>query len=154
MHNFWKCFYKILNDDNGMKDLSVWVYAPSPMFDNLHCYAGDEYVDIVGVDWYTGLHPKYPDVPHPYGWGMSRNKPMALAEVGTGEDQRHFYDAIQLLDFMKDIMQKGCKISYFSTWTFDGSIAIMDKNKEFMENEIILSLDDLAERWARESANK
>ena len=151
---FWHTLYDIINVKNDMQDLALWVYAPSPMFDNLHCYPGDDYVDIMGMDWYLGVNPKYPDVPHPYGWAHSRNKPMCLAETGAVENLRNQFDGMQLLAFIKDIIAHGQKICYFSTWTYNGSIAFMKMNKELMEDDMMMNLDDLAERWARESANK
>ena len=147
----WRYIHYMLTEEEGVKDLALWVYAPSPMFDNLHCYPGDEYVDIMGMDWYCGdLKPKAPTVPHPYGHALSKNKPMILAETGVGpQDMRPLYDCLDLLEFMKDLMRNGMNVAYFSTWTFRGSIANMIHNKELLESPEVLNLADLQKYWAK-----
>ena len=61
MKDLWILIYDYLVNERELNNL-IWLYSPNVMQrgggastgDVMDCYPGDEYVDIVGVDWYPG----------------------------------------------------------------------------------------------------
>lgn len=161
MHNFWKFFHKVITEEMGVSG-ALWVYSPNynPGWcaDVLYAYPGDEYVDIVGCDWYTGGNYEVNNA-ESYSRVMSTGKPSALTEVGPAEGGvlalrneegkliGYNWTCEDLLASIKRMISDGFKVAYFLTWTGRGSIAGLTKSDKLMNDEIILTRDSLMSRW-------
>ena len=161
MQDFWKFFYNVVTDEMGIEDV-LWVYAPNynngGCADVLYAYPGDEYVDIVGCDWYTNGNYEI-NANESYTRVMSTGKPAALTEVGpasggafsaTDENGKTYYTwtCEDLLGAIKDMIRDDFKISYFLTWTGNMSIAGLGNADVIMNDDIILTCEDLMDRWS------
>ncbi len=80
LRRFWKYIYNLYVNEMGMKNL-IWVYGPNvrPIWANFiqdvrYYYPGDEYCDIVGIDWYTGNKGELTNAGHSYDKLMSLEK--------------------------------------------------------------------------------
>ncbi|MBQ8207508.1 MAG: hypothetical protein IJZ89_02100 [Clostridia bacterium] len=159
MQDFWKFFYKVVTEEMGIEN-ALWVYAPNynngGCADVLYAYPGDEYVDIVGCDWYTNGNYEVNNNDS-FTKIMSTGKPSALTEVGpasggalsaTDADGKIYYTwtCEDLLSAIKDMIRDDFKVSYFLTWTGKMSIAGLGNADILMNDEIILTLDDLMSR--------
>lgn len=160
MQDFWKFFYKVVTDEMGI-DNAVWVYAPNydtgGVSDVLYAYPGDEYVDIVGCDWYTNGNYEVNNKDS-YTKVMSTGKPAALTEVGPAsggalsaidEDGNTYYTwtCEDLLGAIKDMIRDDYKLCYFLTWTYDMSIARLGNANILMNDEVIMTRADVMSYW-------
>ncbi|MBE6538256.1 MAG: hypothetical protein E7671_02180 [Ruminococcaceae bacterium] len=167
MVNLWKCFYKMVVDELGVNN-AVWVYSPNISADErtLHCYPGDEYVDIVGCDWYSmgfvdndyaitkDNDPTYPNL-------MKTGKPCALCEYGPhwADNTQYNFDEngkfvcygygftgralIHSLDWMRD---HGMNVAYFLNWT-GHNVTVMREAEYLLSHDSIWGLRELSEYW-------
>lgn len=171
MQKMWQWYYKMITEEVGFTD-ALWVYAPSAggpsfigdvqnMVEAIYSYPGDDYVDIVGVDWYGGglnngsynTNGNYTDL-------MATGKPCGFCEIGpsaatkldhpgVGLGYHYKYDCLDLLGEMKSALADGLKICYLATWTWHGSLTTIGRVKEFMADPMMVSREDLAERWKK-----
>ncbi len=161
MADFWKFFYKVVSDELEIKDV-LWVYSPNyntgSCADVLYAYPGDEYVDIVGCDWYTCGNYEVNNN-NSYSGVMSTGKISALTEVGPasggplaikneeGKIIGYNWTCLDLLSSMKRMLSDGFKISYFLTWTGKGSIAGLGDGDVLMKDDLILTRDDIMKKF-------
>ena len=118
--------------------------------DVMDCYPGDDYVDIVAVDWYPGksslenltnIANAYEDLTGKTG------KIFVYGELGVGDDvvsigDNYTFTAEDYANMLKRFTEIGVKSAYTLAWfgwnTVDGryrlSIYDMGKGKEFYEN--------------------
>lgn len=129
--NLWTLIYNYLVEERGIDNL-IWLYAPNVMNegggaytgDVLDCYPGDEYVDIVGVDWYPGaMEQKYPNtLVNNYERLVEKTgKLFVFGELSAGDNRTvgenytfttEDYDAL-LMSFR----DKGMKMAYTLAWS-------------------------------------
>lgn len=161
MADIWQFYYKMVTEEWGV-DNALWVYSPSsggPSYTSgvqtvvkpMYAYPGDDYVDIIGEDWYTGGDASNynfkaeGDTIGNYETLMEPGKPTGICEFGyRGEEE---YTAMDFLNTLKQMMSEGLKVSFFSTWTWTDSIFQMKNAREFMNHEMIITRDELLERW-------
>ncbi|XP_014289368.1 mannan endo-1,4-beta-mannosidase [Halyomorpha halys] len=113
--------FKLLWQDlfNFMKnkglDNILWVYSPDQSRESRTAYyPGDNFVDIVGLDWYTDDPTK---APNGYDEMINLGKPFALAEVGPyTKNGQYDYDL-----FMKTVTSRFSKAVYFMPWNAEWS---------------------------------
>ncbi len=156
MNDMWKYLYKIVTEERGVKD-ALWVYSTSfnnDSFDVKYAYPGDEYVDIVGIDWYTGGKQEY-NARNSYSDLMSLGKPTALTEIGPGDSLAkkrvdgstyYTYTATDMLNDIKSMLDEGLNVSYFATWV-SRTVYNLENGKELMQDPIMYSREDLAKYW-------
>lgn len=158
--DLWRYVHDYITNDIGVKDI-LWVYAPggnggsnTPVLDT---YPGDDYVDIVGIDWYTSGKLEYNNG-NGYTDLMATGKPIAITEFGPAENDStrkkqvdgsyiYFYDCESMLADMKSMLAAGHKLSYFSTWTWSRSIAQLSGNDVLLNDPIIYTRSDMMEYW-------
>lgn len=150
MVDFWKFFYGLVTEDLGI-DNAVWVYSPNynggGCADVLYAYPGDEYVDIVGVDWYTGGNYEV-NSDDSYTKVMSTGKPSALTEFGPTEAaMAEGYNSAALLRDMKMMIDDGYKLTYFLTWAGTMSAVQLGEGDILMNDKMVMTVEDLAEYW-------
>ncbi|MBQ8207507.1 MAG: hypothetical protein IJZ89_02095 [Clostridia bacterium] len=163
---FWKLFYKLLTVELGI-DNAVWIYSPSSNASdgaykpsNLYAYPGDEYVDVVGCDWYTGGDYEIEKC-STFENLQSTDKPIALTEFGPGDGSKFAikneegkivgfdFTGLDFLEILQNLRSRGKKICYFLTWTYARSTATMKESKALLESDIVMNLEDLASYWKK-----
>ncbi len=159
--DFWKYIYDYFVGTWKLDNL-LWCYSPNSSSlaadkagSTIYCYPGDEYVDIVGCDWYTwgNLEIRTNDN---YKNLVNKGKPGVLAEYGVDgsaksevfADQAKVYNAKKALEQMKELASNGISFAYLLTWTpgSQASIGILGSDGssyDFMEDDFTLGLGDV-----------
>ncbi|GAA0854033.1 glycosyl hydrolase [Aliiglaciecola litoralis] len=132
-------------------DNLLWVYSPNSHHDEgstidvLTLYPGDQYVDVVALDYYSdtfSLLNKNGSVDKL----LSLNKPFGFAEFGQQSRSRmNNYDA---LNFLKNKFPQTGFVIYWHTntdnfWPVPRSIIDNKKAKEFMNDPRVITLAEL-----------
>ncbi|MBQ8208470.1 MAG: leucine-rich repeat protein [Clostridia bacterium] len=155
----WKYYYKYFEETCELDNL-VWVYGPNYTNNTsktsgtqhvMYAYPGDEYVEMVGCDWYTSTGD-YTEID---GDGKSLSSliatgyPVAITEFGPSgtllpvDDGEHPYKAMKQLQIIKDITYElGYSIVYMLNWTGKWSIYNMGDSNEFMADEMIYGTNE------------
>ena len=158
--DMWKFVYEYLEDERGLENL-LWCYGPntssnvandpgstmSPMY----CYPGDEYVDIVGVDWYTSGNLEIMKNDNYISMVDDTKKIGALTEFGpsgavkadTYEKQHEYYSTDSLLTDLWTMLDEGYSFTYLLTWHNEsfctiGALGGEEGGFEFMNEEYTL----------------
>lgn len=157
LKRLWRYIYDLYVREMGLTNL-IWVYAPnnhgtwSGVCDVMYYYPGDEYVDMVGLDWYTSNKQETIVPRHPYDKMMNIGMPVALTEFGPGqalrmptfEEQEKCFNALDMVELMKDIMKRGLKIAYVLTWGGGfGALYSIGKAEEALADPFCIDLERL-----------
>ncbi|MBQ8207913.1 MAG: hypothetical protein IJZ89_04170 [Clostridia bacterium] len=152
--NVWKYVYEYFSD-SGMENL-IWCYAPnySTNVDNKHgyhmsntyLYPGDEYCDMVGVDWYSGGELEITTNNNYRELVNTANKPSAITEFGPGGDilaethegQSELYNCMDLYGNLYQLSKEGYSFVYVMTWTGDSSVSVLGEGEEYLAQEMTL----------------
>lgn len=156
IHKLWIDLYNYLVVERGFDNL-IWVYSPnmakrapnneSGICTVMYCYPGDEYVDIVGVDWYPGVKDQkdptkmvdaYEDMVPASG------KIFVYGELSAGTENRtvgdnYTFTATDYGNLLKLYAENGVKSAYTLAWsswdTEEGRVKLtiyeMGNGKEF-----------------------
>lgn len=153
--NVWKYVYKYYTENWGLTEL-VWCYAPNysknindaegSTMSATYLYPGDEYCDIVGVDWYTGgeleisLNDNYPNFVDQVGkiGSLTEFGPGDLLLTGDISTQIEIYNCMDMYDDLVELIEKGYSFAYLLTWTTRYGITGMGLGDEFMETDLTL----------------
>ena len=146
--NMWKHMYNYFTKERKLDNL-IWVYSPNAcdhraldaglMKDATYFYPGNDYVDVVGLDWYTD-QPKATDQPGSlndcggYDDLLALNKPFGITEFGPLKKTDGSVNTLDLLDALKT---NYTHVSYFVYWHSFGDVktAIVDcQNASAMMN--------------------
>ena len=153
--NLWIYIYEYFTKVKGL-DRLLWVYSASnwdPQY-AIDCYPGDEYVDIVGVDWYTECKDDLiaKQVYEPL-WKMTPEKIHAIPEFGfarAAEQKESRYHGEDMLDDMVKVKQKNkYPIAYVMTWSTPWNLDNMGNGEALMNSEFALGQAELA-KWFSE----
>ena len=158
LKRLWVYIHDLYTKELGLDNL-LWVYAPnfsSNMPDGprdvTFYYPGDEYVDIVGLDWYTGNYNEVVKNGHSADKMMTFKKPFAYTEFGPNaskktrnfERQVQLYNALDMVKIMKDMTMRGFKIAYCMTWRGGhGAIYSIGKGEEAAKDPFFISREKL-----------
>jgi hypothetical protein len=157
----WQYFYNYFEVECDLDNL-IWVYSPnftnsttSPV-PTMYCYPGDEYVDIVGCDWYTGI-AKISDIDgagKSYSSVASTGKPTAITEYGVRNSlsspsqtiQEKLYNCMDELETYKSMLSAGYGVTYVMNWNGSSSeYFYLGKLKEYMAVPETLGAYDILE---------
>jgi mannan endo-1,4-beta-mannosidase len=135
----WVDLYNTLTYDYGFDNL-IWAYSVVPSetwYASVTAYyPGDDYVDLVGMDYY-GIEP---DFPH-YEELKALGKPLVMSESGPRESGYGNWDMMEFADKLKG------KAAYFLQWhSWNGAkVAIRDNNNimELMNSETGITRDEI-----------
>ena len=144
-------------------DKLLWNYSPnySKNSDDLttrynkmsttYLYPGDDYCDIVGVDWYTKGESEIEQ-----GDGYLRlidksQKIGGLNEFGPTGDlfandesiQPTLYNSMDMYEDIMSLINKGYSFGWLHTWGAQWGIVAMGKGAEFMRTELALGRTDV-----------
>ncbi len=160
LRRFWRYIYNLYVNEMGIKNL-IWVYGPNVSQntswgtrDVLYYYPGDEYCDIVGVDWYTAgnYEMNYPG--HSYDKLMSCGKITVVSEFGpagamrlgtyNSEEQAKVFSSVDAVSTIKNCIRRGLKIAYVLTWAGSyGAFRGLGKAKEALDDPFCIDLERL-----------
>ncbi|OZC01333.1 glycosyl hydrolase [Rubricoccus marinus] len=126
----WRLVYDRLTDVHDLHNL-IWVWTYEPASDPLAWYPGDDYVDVVGRDFYSDD----PETLITSQWELLQdafgaNKLVSLTESGTLPD-------------MDDSADRGIWWSWFNVWNgFERDIPA-DRLTRIYTSEVVLTRDEL-----------
>ena len=135
----WRQMFDYFSKTKGLDNL-LWVYGPNHGDKTAAYYAGDNYVDLVGLDAYTD----FIDTNHIHGYAEVARlpKPFGFSEFGPhgpenppGDfDYLHFIDGLQK-DFPRTV--------FFMSWNDGWSLARNQHVTEFLNHPWLVNREDL-----------
>jgi mannan endo-1,4-beta-mannosidase len=135
----WRHMFDYFSRTKGLDNL-LWVYGPNHGQKTAAYYAGDQYVDIVGLDAYTDLI----DREHVKGYEevASLPKPLGFTEYGPHGSQNPpgDYDYRRFIEGVRKSFPKTC---FFMSWNAKWSLASNENTKELLNNPTIANREDL-----------
>ena len=157
--NLWKYIHDYFTIERGLDNL-LWEYGPNIgnesqyMTAPLYGFPGNDYVDLVGFDWYTGDGDAYAvEESSTYRDLKSLGMVININEFGPsgdlvadedGEIQEDIFSCESILAMFEEMNRMGdYKFGYFLTWTGQWSIPELGKSKDFMDHEMTLGLSDV-----------
>ncbi|MBR3965897.1 MAG: hypothetical protein IKJ91_02355 [Clostridia bacterium] len=133
MVDFWKFIYNYMEEERGLTNL-LWNYGPNTSgnvqntpggtMGPMYCYPGDEYVDMVGVDWYTSGNLEIRSGNNYLDMLDQTHKIGAITEFGVSgavkaesyEEQHKLYNTDSLLIDLWTLLDDGYNFTYLLTW--------------------------------------
>ncbi len=155
----WQYVYKYYTEEMGLDNL-IWEFAPNKTNgrnyqDVLYCYPGDEYCDMVSLDWYLGGEYNLNDDGKSYERLMSTGKITNLSEFGLSdglqseepEYQERIFNSMNLLEdvILRMVDEDGYKMAYLLTWTVGSrdTIGCMMRADKLMNSGYIIDLTEM-----------
>ena len=148
--HLWKFTYEYFTEKWGLDNL-VWMFSPSTstLVHQLYGYPGDEYVDIVGFDWYTGGNYHEQDIV--YSNLAVTGKPVCLGEFGVAgeakaekrEDQPSVWSCRNLLEYFEEADAEGRKYGFWCNWSTPHQLSQLGELDVLMESPLAYGLDDV-----------
>ncbi len=149
--DMWVYVYEYFEDEWGLTNL-LWEYSPSTSnhMDVMYLYPGDEYCDMVGIDWYTGGDFEIIDNDFYYRL-METGKVTNLAEMGIGnslmaetkEEQAELYTGQALMNNVYEMYREEMKVGYFMNYTGKTGFLWLPGGDEVMQSERVLELKEM-----------
>jgi mannan endo-1,4-beta-mannosidase len=135
----WRQMFDYFSVEKGLDNL-IWVYSPNHGKNTASYYAGDHYVDLVGLDAYTD----FVDLDHIKGYAAvaALPKPFGFTEYGPHGPQNPpgDYDYTRFLTGVERDFPKTC---FFMCWNFRWGLGSNVKTKELLDNPIIINRENL-----------
>lgn len=135
----WRQMFDYFSATKGLDNL-LWVYGPNHGDKTAAYYAGDRYVDIVGLDAYTDLI----DNQHIRGYAAvaALPKPFGFTEYGPhgSSNPPGDYDYRRFIAGIKTEFPKTC---FFMCWNARWSLARNNYTQELLNDPSILNREDL-----------
>ena len=135
----WRHMFDYFTKVKGLDNL-LWVYSPNHGAKTAAYYAGDHYVDLVGLDAYTD----FADTGHIKGYAevAKIEKPFGFTEYGPHgpHNPPGDYDYRRFLDGLKKDFPKAV---FFMSWDAKWSLARNNNVKEMLTDSWIVNRDDL-----------
>jgi mannan endo-1,4-beta-mannosidase len=135
----WQHMFDYFSKVKGLDHL-LWVYSPNHGPNTAKYYAGDSYVDLVGLDAYTDFIDKQ----HIKGYDevAALPKPFGFTEFGPHGSQNPpgDYDYLQFLNGIKKNFPKTC---FFKSWNGKWSLASNLNTKELLSDPVVVNREDL-----------
>jgi mannan endo-1,4-beta-mannosidase len=138
----WRHMFDYFSKTKGLDNL-LWVYGPNHGNNTAKYYAGDAYVDIVGLDAYTD----FIDKEHIKGYDevASLPKPFGFTEYGPFGPQNPPGD-YDYRRFVEGITKNFPETVFFMSWNAKWSLARNNNTKELMEHPWVVNREDLPSR--------
>ncbi len=144
-------------------DNLIWSYSPAAANgengteDVMYSYPGDEYVDMVGCSWITKDKKELDGNSKPYlSLTEKSGKVGAITEFGlaagsellasTREEQKTRFSGEDIASLLTNLRKEGYKFSYILLKNGTSSISWLGDGALLCEEEMILTLDETAER--------
>ncbi len=155
--NLWKYVYNYYNDVWKLDNL-IWEFSANKTNGRNYertdyCYPGDEYCDLVGLDWYLGGDYNLTDEGNSYADLMKLGKITNLTEFGISDSlesenpeyQERVFNSMNLLEdvMLRMVDEDGFKMAYLLTWTGRDTIGQMMRADKFMNSGYIVDLEEM-----------
>lgn len=135
----WRQMFDYFTKTKGLDNL-LWVYSPNHGAKTAAYYAGDRYVDLVGLDAYTD----FIDRQHIRGYEevAALGKPFGFTEFGPhgSSNPPGDYDYRQ---FIAGIVKEFPQTTFFMSWNGKWSLARNHNTKELLDHPWIVNREDL-----------
>ena len=135
----WRQMFDYFSTTKGLDNL-LWVYGPNHGDKTAAYYAGDDYVDMIGLDAYTD----FIDPEHIRGYGeiVALNKPFGFSEYGphASSNPPGNYDYRKFIGGIKKNFPRTC---YFMCWNAKWSMASNQFVKEMLSDPAVANRDEL-----------
>jgi len=135
----WRHMFDYFTKTKGLNNL-LWVYGPNHGANTAAYYAGDRYVDIVGLDAYTD----FVDPQHIKGYEevIKLGKPFGFTEFGPHGSQNPPGD-YDYRRFIEGIVKEFPKTTFFLCWNGKWSIGRNRYGKELLEHPWVVNREGL-----------
>lgn len=135
----WRHMFDYFSRDKQLDNL-LWVYGPNHGEKTAAYYAGDEYVDVIGLDAYTD----HIDPQHIRGYKEIAviKKPFGFTEFGPHAPQNPPGDYDYRL-FIAGIKEHFPRTVFFMSWNAKWSLARNTHVKELLEDPWVANRDEL-----------
>lgn len=135
----WRHMFDYFTKSKGLDNL-LWVYGPNHGKRTADYYAGDDYVDIVGLDAYTD----FVDHEHIKGYEEIAKlpKPFGFSEFGPHGSQNPPAD-FDYRRFLEGVQKNFPRTVYFHCWNAGWSLARNQHAKELLNEPWCVNLTDL-----------
>ncbi len=156
----WHYIYNYFENECGLTNL-YWCYSPN-VSDNIndapigtmsttYLYPGDDYCDMVGVDWYTEGNVELRKNDNYLRLVELSKKPGAITEFGpTGsilatntEEQPGLYSCMDIYGTLYELSKDGCSFVYLLTWGEQWGVGAMGRGDEMMKTDLCLGQADI-----------
>jgi mannan endo-1,4-beta-mannosidase len=135
----WRDMFDYFLKVKGLDNL-LWVYSPNQGAKTASYYAGDQYVDLVGLDAYTD----FLDLDHVKGYAdvVKIEKPFGFTEYGPhgSHNPPGDYDYPRFLEGVKKDFPKAV---FFMCWDGKWSLARNNNVQELLTDPWVVNRDDL-----------
>ena len=135
----WRHMFDYFTETKGLDNL-LWVYAPNHGAKTASYYAGDRYVDLVGLDAYTD----FIDQKHILGYPemAALPKPFGFTEFGPhgASNPPGDYDYVRFIDGIGKEFPKTC---FFMCWNGNWSLGRNLHTKELLDNPLMANREDV-----------
>jgi len=164
--DLWRYIYDYYTKELGLDNL-IWNHSPNTSsniddkpggtMSTTYLYPGDEYCDMVGLDWYSSGKLEITSGDN-YGKLLKLSgKIGAITEFGpTGSilaeemaRQPALYDSMDLYNDLTVLRNHGYSFAYLLTWTSKWSIRAMGRGDEFMQAEMTLGREDVKAMFSK-----
>ena len=137
----WRQMFDYFTATQGLNNL-LWVYSPNHGDKTAAYYAGDRYVDIVGLDAYTD----FVDPQHILGYDAVAGlpKPFGFTEFGPHGAQNPPGD-YDYLRFISGIETHFPRTAFFMAWNDKWSLGHNRNAKQLLEHPWLVNREDLPE---------
>jgi mannan endo-1,4-beta-mannosidase len=135
----WRHMFDYFSQTKGLDNL-LWVYGPNHGSNTANYYAGDHYVDLVGLDAYTDFIDKQ----HIKGYDeiVALPKPFGFTEYGPfgSRNPPGNYDYRRFIDGLGKEFPQTC---YFMCWNAKWSLAANEFTKELLDHPSVVNRENL-----------
>jgi mannan endo-1,4-beta-mannosidase len=137
----WRQMFDYFTKTKGLNNL-LWVYSPNHGNKTAAYYAGDHYVDIVGLDAYTD----FVDPQHIRGYDavVKLPKPFGFTEFGPHGPQNPPGD-YDYTRFITGVQKHFPRTTFFLAWNWKWSLGRNQNTKQLLENPWLVNREDLPE---------
>ncbi len=156
--NMWRYVHDYYTNELGLDNL-LWEYGPNISNGNyqdvMYCYVGDDYCDLVSLDWYTKGNYEIEGSGMSYKKLMETGKITNMGEFGLSDNleadearyQERVFSAMNLLEdiMLRMVNENGYKMAYLLTWTGRDTIGSMMRAEQFMNSGYIIDLSEMKE---------
>ena len=151
----WHYIYDYFTNECGLTNL-LWCYSPNvssnvedtpgTLMSTTYLYPGDDYCDMVGVDWYSSGKLEITNKDNYLLLTDLAKKPGAITEFGpagsilaeTIEKQPELYDCMDLYEDLLELSKKDYSFVYLLTWGGKWGIPAMGRGDEMMRTDLCI----------------
>jgi mannan endo-1,4-beta-mannosidase len=135
----WRQMFDYFTETKGLNNL-LWVYAPNHGYKTAAYYAGDRYVDIVGLDAYTD----FVDPQHILGYEAVAKlpKPFGFTEFGPHDSQNPPGD-YDYRRFLEGVRTHFPRTTFFLAWSGNWGLGRNRYVKELLEHPWLVNREGL-----------